>query len=439
MPDPSLHDSFTLPTLDFLELTRDRFCQYLACHAGDLAPSEISRLNSLQTKLEHSQIDLAAFGLVSRGKTAVINALLGKKIGVTGAVHGITQAPIAMEFDLNGSDRGPELLGTASEASIGDRPKKVQLKLIDTPGLDEINGESKGELAKAIALQADLILFVIAGDMTRLEQEMLSELQNACKPILLVFNKADLYPECDRAAIHAALQNEQLRRLISTAEIIFTAAEPLPTKVRLEYVGAVGSRDTTETWEPQPPQVQALKQKILDLLNQEGKALLAINALRALAEVQDAALDRRLQKLPRLRSVAAMVFAIKAIALVLAPSFWLDAAISATIDLPVVLVWMHWTSNSIGSNLPLWLGAILLNAILTAVWGLEAQITQIGWLGITMPFMLNSIQLDLQRHSGWGKVGARTLMQQILQQVPANSILSRISISGTGSNMKIGT
>jgi small GTP-binding protein len=426
LPDPLPSRSPTQPAPDLLDLARDRIAQYLARHASNLDISEIDRLKKLELKLAEHQVEIAAFGLVSRGKTATINALLGTRVGMTGATHGTTQAPVGVPFDLGEAGNNTEELPINSPAPA----KKVQLKLIDTPGLDEINGEDKGEMAKAIAKQADLILFVIAGDMTRLEHEVLFDLRSAAKPILLVFNKVDLYPESDRAAIHAALQNEQLQHLISPNEIILTAAEPLPTKVRVQYAGKHESPTPTnmaEMWEPQPPQVQALKQKILDLLNQEGKALVAINAMRILGQIQDAVSDRHMQKLPRLRSVASLVFAIKAIALILVPSLWLDAIISASIDLPVALAWTRSGQALPGASLPLWLGAILLNAAATAAWGLEAQITQIAWVGIITPLLLQNLQSAMYRHSGWGKTGAKTLVREILQQVPANSILSRIS------------
>jgi uncharacterized protein len=417
MSDASPPKLLAQPRADFLNLVCDRLAQYLDRHVQDLNTDEISRLKTLQTKLDRPQIDLVVFGLVSRGKTATIEALLGKKIGATGAVHGTTQVPQAVECDLSGNSQ----LDTSQE----NRARKVHMRLIDTPGLDEVDGKAKGELAKLSAQGSDLILFVIAGDMTRLEQEMLSELRLAYKPILLVFNKVDLYPECDRTAIHQSLQDARLQSLISPAEIIFTASAPLPTKVRLEYVGAQGVQSATEIWEPHLPQVQSLKQKILDLLNHEGKALLAINTLRALAEVQDEAIDRQLQKMPRLRSVATLVFAIEAISLGLAPSFWLDATISAAINLFVAFT---WTRKLPLSNPQLWLGAILGNALLTAIWGLEAQLTQIAWMAIAIPFMLQQLQLDVRRYSGWGKNGARSLMQDILQQLPDNSILSRIAL-----------
>lgn len=53
-------------------------------------------------------------------------------------------------------------------------------------------------MAKEVTRQADLILFVVSGDLTRTEYEALLELQNAHKPLIIVFNKIDLYTEIEQ-------------------------------------------------------------------------------------------------------------------------------------------------------------------------------------------------------------------------------------------------
>jgi predicted GTPase len=70
--------------------------------------------------------------------------------------------------------------------------EKVQIELIDTPGLDEIAGEARANMAKEVAGQADLILFIVAGDITRTEYDALCGLKQSHKPLILVFNKIDL-------------------------------------------------------------------------------------------------------------------------------------------------------------------------------------------------------------------------------------------------------
>ena len=117
----------------------------------------------------------------------------------------------------------------------GDRYLKVtlpstsqsQVELIDTPGLDEVDGATRADAAAKVASQADLILFVIAGDMTQLEHAALSQLREAGKPILLVFNKIDQYPQADRMAIYHKIRDERVTELLSPDEIVMAAASPL--------------------------------------------------------------------------------------------------------------------------------------------------------------------------------------------------------------------
>ncbi|WRH66751.1 MAG: dynamin family protein [Planktothrix sp. GU0601_MAG3] len=51
-------------------------------------------------KLEQGIIRIAVFGLVSRGKSAVLNALLGEKILQTGPLNGVTQWPRSIRWSV---------------------------------------------------------------------------------------------------------------------------------------------------------------------------------------------------------------------------------------------------------------------------------------------------------------------------------------------------
>ncbi|MBE9225819.1 dynamin family protein, partial [Phormidium sp. LEGE 05292] len=61
---------------------------------------EIEVLNSTLEKLDQGVICIAAFGLVSRGKSAVLNALIGQKILQTGPLHGVTQYPRSVRWTI---------------------------------------------------------------------------------------------------------------------------------------------------------------------------------------------------------------------------------------------------------------------------------------------------------------------------------------------------
>ncbi|HZG40448.1 MAG TPA: DUF697 domain-containing protein, partial [Nodosilinea sp.] len=158
-----------------------------------------------------------------------------------------------------------------------------QIELVDTPGLDEVGGDIRADMAQTVAGQADLIVFVVAGEINRLEYEALLELQRGQKPLLLVFNKIDLYPEIDRQAVY-----ETLHRLwvdlgqgrsgaqLAVDDVVTVAASPAPLQVRVEWPDG----RTSQEWEPQPPQIEPLRQALLAIVAQDGAALVALNALR---------------------------------------------------------------------------------------------------------------------------------------------------------------
>jgi uncharacterized protein len=226
----------------------------------------LGQLQSLSAKLESRCLRVAVFGLVSRGKSAVINALVGESLLETGPLHGVTRWPRSVHWQ-------PEL---ASE-------QPWQLELIDTPGLDEVGGDVRADMAQTVATQADLIVFVVAGEITRLEYEALLALQQGQKPLLLVFNKIDLYPEIDRQAVYDTLQSLRIQLgptgtgpQLAVDEVVMVAACPAPLRVRVEWPDG----RTTADWEPQPAQIEPLKSALLAIVTQDGPALVALNALR---------------------------------------------------------------------------------------------------------------------------------------------------------------
>jgi small GTP-binding protein len=358
---------------DCISWASDRLDYYLNQNLARLAPSEIKQIQSWQIKLKHHVFEITALGLASCGKTALLSALQGKKIGLTSPLHGTTK-------DLN------SVLSTLDSVPETN-PAKVQIKLIDTPGLDEVAGVLRAEIAAKASHQADLILFVTAGDLTRQELEAIAQLKQAYKPILLIFNKTDLYPLSDRQLIHQALQDRELQDLISPDEIIFTSAEPLARRVRLEYA------DTTqEIWESSAIDVKALKQKILDLLNQDGKSLLAINAMRSLREINLNVTQRQLDKFLPQRTLASGVFVIRAISVLLSPLSVLDLILSTTIDASLIwgaigfLGYDRWGAG---------LGLSLINGIILA--SIHSHYGQIAWAGIATPWFIDWLRQDLRK------------------------------------------
>lgn len=207
---------------------------------------ELDRLTQLQDNGQ--RLTLAAFGLVNRGKSAVLNALLGDPLLEVGPLNGVTRSTHRVHW-----------------ASEGEQV----IDLLDTPGLNEVEGQVRAQLAWTAAQQADLILFVIAGDVSQIEYEALLELRTLQKPILLVFNKIDLYPDHDREAIYAQITSPQLRQLVSPEEILMVAADPKPNRVRIHWPDG----RITHDWERPEPQIEPLRAKLRQVLTQEGGSL----------------------------------------------------------------------------------------------------------------------------------------------------------------------
>ncbi|WP_414545929.1 GTP-binding protein [Nostoc sp. CCY0012] len=402
--------------------------------AGLVKP-ELDALNSTLNKLDSNVIRIAVFGLVSRGKSAVLNALLGDKILQTGPLNGVTQWPRSVRWQPGG---------------------KVLVELIDTPGLDEIAGEARAQMAREVTRQADLILFVVSGDITRTEYRALLELRQAQKPLILVFNKIDLYPDTDRSAIYDNLQqlgagNPQAQPLLPD-EIVMVAAEPAPMEVRVEWPDGRVSYE----WETPQPQVDELKQTILQILNREGRSLLALNALIQARDAEAAIAQKTIDLREKEAEDIIWKFTkYKALAVGLNPVAVLDVICGTIADLALIrslsrlygLPMTSYEASKILKTIFLSSGGLLLGELgsslflgfgkstaaltsgdnptnITAYAG--TAIAQGGIAAYGAYTVGKAAQVYLEKGCTWGQLGASTVIQEILSQVDQNTILYRL-------------
>ncbi|MEB3150935.1 MAG: GTP-binding protein [Sphaerospermopsis sp.] len=402
--------------------------------AGLVKP-EIEVLTTTLSKLDSNVVRIAAFGLVSRGKSAVLNSLLGEKILQTGPLNGVTQWPRSLRWKPGG---------------------KVIVELIDTPGLDEIEGETRAQMARDVAQQADLILFVVSGDITRTEYQALLQLRQAQKPLILVFNKIDLYPDTDRKSIYQNLQvlgagDPQATPLLPD-EIVMVAAEPAPMEVRVEYPDGSVSYE----WETPPPQVDELKQTILHILNREGRSLLALNALIQAREAEEIIAQKTVDFRQQEAEDIIWKFATyKALAIGLNPIAFLDIIGGVITDLALIrslarlysLPMTSYEATNLLKTILLSSGGLLLGEIGSSfVLGLGkssaviasgdnplnittfagSAIAQGGIAGYGAYAVGKAAQVYLEKGCTWGQLGANTVIQEILSQVDKNTILYRL-------------
>jgi small GTP-binding protein len=214
--------------------------------------NEFAEIEAISDKLKSGEIHIAAFGRVGVGKSSLLNALLQRDAFTTSPLHGETRTE-----------------GREAWRSLRDG----RVVLIDTPGIDELDGAERERLARSISRRADVTLMVCEGDLTDFEYRALEQLCTAQRSVLLVLNKADRYTEHELALLHQRLEN-RCSALLTPDRIIATSADPRPeTVIRTDDDG----RELTEQRE-RPADIAQLKERLWSLLERDGRALAALNA-----------------------------------------------------------------------------------------------------------------------------------------------------------------
>jgi GTPase len=149
------------------------------------------------------------------------------------------------------------------------------VRLIDTPGLEEIEGQGRAALAMEAARHADLIVFITDEDLTASAHAALAALRDWGKPLLVAVNKMDLLDPDEQAEVLAAVRRS-LDGLVPADDVIPVAAAPLLRRRVEEPDG----RSRLETVRGEP-QLGALETRLLEAIAASAPDL------KALAEASD--------------------------------------------------------------------------------------------------------------------------------------------------------
>jgi GTP-binding protein Era len=270
---------------------------------------EWEALESQIRRLERRWPRVAVLGRVGVGKSSLLNALLGEERFAADVAHGSTRREEACPW------------GVAIPGLAG-------VDLVDTPGLDEVAAPARERLAREVALGADLVLLVVDADLTRVEATVLEGLLAGGKPLLLVLNRADCWPEAELPALLASLRS-RLPPAARHLEPLAVAAAP-----RQAHLLADGRVRGV----PGPPRVGVLREALLALLAEEGERLLALNSLRAAdAFARDLFRCRLRHGRRQARALIARYAAAKAAGVALNPVMGLDLAGGMVCDSALVL------------------------------------------------------------------------------------------------------
>ncbi|NEO70704.1 GTP-binding protein [Moorena sp. SIO3H5] len=432
--------------------------------------AQIQDLGNLLEKLENTSIQIAAFGMVGRGKSSVLNALVGQPVFETGALHGVTQNAQTAHWQ---PDNQSPSQATHSQSPSQETHKEThkethnqqdilqvalpsignsQIQLIDTPGIDEVDGETREALALEVAKQADLLLFIIAGDMTKVEYQALSQLRASGKPMLLVLNKIDQYPDADRIAIYSKIRDERVKQLLSPAEIVMVAASPLVSVAVRSPNGSIQVKRRRGK-----PQIEDLKLKILEILHREGKSLVALNTMLYADELNENLVNRKMKiRDDSANQIIWKAVITKAFVIALNPVTVVDILTATVVDVVMILTLSRlygiamteqgaikllqkiaMSMGGIGaSELLANLGLSSLKSILgisAPVTGgvslapyMSVAITQASVAGVSGYGIGQITKTYLANGASWGEDGPKAVVRRILSSLDETSILHRI-------------
>jgi small GTP-binding protein len=423
-----LHDAHYQRATHALEHT---LAQLKSCSDTErtLLRRDFAQLQEMLQKLTLGRIEIVVFGEISTGKSALINALVGYEASAVDVQGGWTKEVWHVPWEGSGY-RVPGL--AASE-----------VVLVDTPGLNEVGGQERGELAQQAAERADLILFVTDSDFNDTEFTALSLLVRVNKPLIVVLNKIDLYSRDQRERLLDVICNERLAGMVDPADVVTTAADPR----EIEHVIESASGKMTTQWRQPPPDVESLKVRILELLSRDGLALIALNAAMYAADRSDRIAALRVQVRDRQAGHTVWSYAvIKSLAVALNPVPLVDTLGGVAVDATMVatlahiygleMSWMHarglvtsilkaagWAMLAEGGT---HLASMTFKALTLGYGTVLTAIPQGAAAGYGSYIVGQAAKFYFEHGASWGSEGPKSVVQRILDETDKESVIERL-------------
>ncbi len=381
---------------------------------------DYAEIEDMLQRLEHGHIHIAVFGRVSVGKSALLNALLGEQRFSTSPLHGET---------------------TRAQRGHWQEYESGGVFLIDTPGINEVDGESREQLAREVVGRSDLILFVVDSDLTDTEIRALEEIAAQHRPIVLVLNKSDRYRPAEQDALLESLTRHS-QGLVDERNIVLASAAPAQRLVI--RVAEDGSEE--ESWYQPKPDVAWVKERLWDILQNEGKTLAALNASLFASQLTDQVGERILQTRRKLGQKLIRAYSSgKGVAVAINPIPVADLVAAAAVDVSMIvhlskLYGLPLTSNeagalikTIGGQMALLMGSIWTihfasSALKLGTGGLSALATG-GAQGAVAYYSTWVVGQAAERYlaqgKSWGEGGPKLVVRDILDHLDRDSILQQ--------------
>jgi small GTP-binding protein len=380
---------------------------------------EFRHIEEIARKLEQQEIHIAVFGRVGVGKSSLLNALLGQASFTTSALHGETKT---------------ELRANWKELESG------HVILIDTPGIDELDGQQREKLAREVSDRADVVLMVCDADLTQLELEALKSLASRGRTLLLVLNKADRYTQAEQAQLLQRLQ-ERTQGLIPAANIIACSSDPRAETV----VQQAPDGSETEHLRKKAPNVEALRTQLWQLLEKDGKTLSVLNASLFTSELDQKIASRIVTVRKSLADNLIQKYClVKGLAVAVNPVPVADLLAAAGTDIAMIIhlgeIYGFRLDKREASKL-LWTISAQWIALMGAYWGVNLVSSALKTVSVGMSTVLTAsaqgalawyatyltgkmAQDWFSRGKSWGAAGPREVARELLASLDRNEIIA---------------
>ena len=381
---------------------------------------DFQQVEKMLEKIEQEHIHISVLGRVSVGKSSLLNSLIGDELFSTSPLHGETKH---------------NKFANWQEYEDGG------VYFIDTPGINEIEGEQRAKMAHDVATRSDIILFVVDGDMTDTEYQALKQLVAESRPIVLVLNKADRYTQAENKDLLENL-TEKTTGLVA-AENIVLATSRSTTK---QYILVDDEGNETETTKEFPADVAELKTCLWSIVKDEGKTLAAINASLFAGSLSDQIADKIMLVRKDVAEKLIHAYCIsKGVAVAVNPIPIADLMAAAIIDVTLVvhlskLYNLPLTNKEAGELITTIAAQMVL--LVGTIWGIYAisSALKLGTGGLSTLLTASAqgavayystlvvgkaAQNYLKQGKSWGKSGAKEAVQSILNSLDRDSIMKQ--------------
>ncbi|MEM1092414.1 MAG: GTP-binding protein [Pseudomonadota bacterium] len=381
--------------------------------------ADYHQVEAMTEKLARGEIHLAVFGKVSAGKSSLLNALVGREVFSVSPLHGETRQAQTARWD---------------EGHAGG------VHLIDTPGINELDGEQREKLAFEVAERSDLVIFVLDGDISESEINAMRIVTAAHRPVIAALNKTDRYTPEEQAQLLSALR-ERCQELVKPENIVPIAASPRPQLV----VTVDENGRETESQRQREPQIQELKERIWRVLEAEGKTLAALNAALFAGKLTDQVAARMVKARRQIAEKVLRSYSLtKGVAVALNPVPVADLLAAAALDVALVVQLSRVYGLPMGRHESGKLLATImaqLAALMGAVWGVNLVSSALKTVSVGLSVAVTgaaqgalayyatylvgrSAEAYLVNGKSWGTNGPKQTVRAILDSLDRTSILA---------------